>query len=714
MFVPKIVPYIRLNKLCFATTIQSHKSTSNDHTVLQLAMSTEQLPNEVLERIVDYAVSVPTATFEAWREPATYATTIPSNAPDVLTVSKRWHDLGIPHLYEAAILRTPQQAEGFAAALQNPRMRPFRLGQRLRRLRIENGYNHLVKIINAAPHIEELFLGLTLSNNDTVAGLQRTWKKLKPTRLFLDHLESTLNPQLALPLVDALAAVLPLWQELKRIDVGPHVIIFPKLLEPLSKAPGLEYRTIDVLESFTFARNLNTPRSPGSALDQIAFPRRYILVKAKGALSNMVAIMDFPADSVLKEVPGPLPELPDKIWERILGYATHAAGFNYLLMDDELFRRNSWPPVNLTRRNILLVCKRFHRLGLQFMYSIPHFATGAGDRTVEAFISKVESSRELAGFVRVLYHSNMSRVSFAAPLTNLVRAHVQFEIFPAIAEQTPDGTTLALEWMEQILSKPIPPSAFLKCAHLRSIIFHGGLVNGDCPDGLVGALPQLEYLSLDGVDASLLDLFTAMDLPSLRKFEVQEIEPAFLGSLHRLIRKHGSKLRSLMLPSDTDIPDALRLCPNLIELAFPGFSSVMFRQRLASGIVFIEQCESHPSLSRIAIAGYDLDMWIDHTKEDRWYAFAQYLCAHRANLPALEELRVDTIQWPIIEYQSRSALCAFVAHVLRDAGLALADKSGKRWARFKPVPLGIKLHRMRLEKAVAQAQAQAAQEGVQA
>ncbi|OSC97772.1 hypothetical protein PYCCODRAFT_1461708 [Trametes coccinea BRFM310] len=678
-------------------------------------MSTEQLPNEVLERIVDYAVSVPTATFEAWREPATYATTIPSNAPDVLTVSKRWHDLGIPHLYEAAILRTPQQAEGFAAALQNPRMRPFRLGQRLRRLRIENGYNHLVKIIKAAPHIEELFLGLTLSNNDTVAGLQRTWKKLKPTRLFLDHLESTLNPQLALPLVDALAAVLPLWQELKRIDVGPHVIIFPKLLEPLSKAPGLEYVSLggrtatlnldgDVLLSIAANRRVRVihirEESQYTTIARLrARPDRVPEKIYIGQGKSMVAIMDFPADSVLKEVPGPLPELPDKIWERILGYATHAAGFNYLPMDDELFHRNSWPPVNLTRRNILLVCKRFHRLGLQFMYSIPHFATGADDRTVEAFISKVESSRELAGFVRVLYHSNMSRVSFAAPLTNLVRAHVQFEIFPAIAEQTPDGTTLALEWMEQILSKPIPPSAFLKCAHLRSIIFHGGLVNGDCPDELVGALPQLEYLSLDGVDASLLDLFTAMDLPSLRKFEVQEIEPAFLGSLHRLIRKHGSKLRSLMLPSDTDIPDALRLCPNLIELAFPGFSS------LTSGIVFIEQCESHPSLSRIAIAGYDLDMWIDHTKEDRWYAFAQYLCAHRANLPALEELRVDTIQWPIIEYQSRSALCVFVAHLLRDAGLVLADKSGKRWARFKPIPLGIKLHRMRLESVAAQAQA---------
>ncbi|KAI9065303.1 hypothetical protein FKP32DRAFT_1648028 [Trametes sanguinea] len=682
-------------------------------------MSTERLPNEVLERIVDYAVSVPTATFEAWREPTTYATTIPSNAPDILTVSKRWHDLGVTHLYEAAILRTPQQAEGYTAALQNPRLRPFKPGQRLQRLRIENGYNHLVKIINAAPGIEELFLGLNLSNADTIPGLQRTWKKLKISRLYLDHLETMQSTQPAASLIDALAAALPVWKDLKRIDVGPHVIVLPKLLEPLSKAPGLEYVS---LGGRTATLNLD-----GDVLLNIAANGRVKVIHIReesqyttiarlrarldrvpekiyiGQGKNMVAIMDFPANSVVREDPGPLPELPDKIWERILGFATHAAGFNYLQMDDELFRRNAWPPVNLTRRNILLVCKKFHRLGLQFMYSIPHFASQAGDRTVQAFISRITSSRDLAAYVRVLFPSEaMTPVSFSAPLTNLVRAHMQFEVFPAMAEQTPDGSTLALEWMEQLIKEPIPPSSFLKCVHLRFIVCHGGHANGDSTHGLSDALPQLETLCLNGVDSSLFDVFTAMSLPSLRNFKAERVEPSSLESLHELLQKHGSKLQSLTLPSEIDMPDALRLCHNLIELAFPTFPS------LTSGISFIEGCESHPSVSRIAIAGHSLHMWMDRPQEDSWYNFSQYLSANRAHLPALEEVRVHIIQWPIAEYQSRSSLCGFVAHLLREVGLALADtKSGKRWARFKPVPLGVKLFRMRVEKAAAKAEAEA-------
>lgn len=74
----------------------------------------------------------------------------------------------------------------------------------------------------------------------------------------------------------------------------------------------------------------------------------------------MVHILDFPAGDVIRPDPGPLPELPDKIWERILGYATHVSGHNYLQMDADLYRRASWPPINVTRRNILVVCKRFY------------------------------------------------------------------------------------------------------------------------------------------------------------------------------------------------------------------------------------------------------------------------------------------------------------------------------------------------------------------
>ncbi|EIW65105.1 uncharacterized protein TRAVEDRAFT_16946 [Trametes versicolor FP-101664 SS1] len=206
-------------------------------------MSTEAIPNEVLDCILDYTLTIPTTTFEAWREQHTFATT-PTYAASigaVLAVSKRWYDIGIPLLYESAILRTRGQAEGFAQALRNPRLGPLKLGLRVRRLRIESGYSSLAKILQGVPGVTHLFLGLNLVNTDTTQGLQRALKKINPSQLFLDRLQWSHNLQFELTLHKALAVALSEWTHLKRIDTSPDTVIWPVLLQPLSKAPALEY-----------------------------------------------------------------------------------------------------------------------------------------------------------------------------------------------------------------------------------------------------------------------------------------------------------------------------------------------------------------------------------------------------------------------------------------------------------------------------------------
>lgn len=76
-------------------------------------------------------------------------------------------------------------------------------------------------------------------------------------------------------------------------------------------------------------------------------------------LRSMVSIMDFPIN-VIKENPGLLPDLPDKIWEHILRLATEDCVYNLkgLKREDQLWAMIE--PPNRTRRNILLVSKRFH------------------------------------------------------------------------------------------------------------------------------------------------------------------------------------------------------------------------------------------------------------------------------------------------------------------------------------------------------------------
>lgn len=181
-------------------------------------MSTEAIPNDVLDRILDYTLVIPTTTFEAWREPHTFATTPTYAAPigAILAVSKRWYDNGVPLLYESAILRTRGQAEGFAQALHNPRLRPLKLGLRVRRLRIESGYSSLAKILQGVPGVTHLFLGLNLVNTDTTQGLQRALKKINPSQLFLDRLQWSHNLQFELTLHKALAVALSEWTHLVR------------------------------------------------------------------------------------------------------------------------------------------------------------------------------------------------------------------------------------------------------------------------------------------------------------------------------------------------------------------------------------------------------------------------------------------------------------------------------------------------------------------
>lgn len=73
---------------------------------------------------------------------------------------------------------------------------------------------------------------------------------------------------------------------------------------------------------------------------------------------------------------GALPELPDNIWSRILGYATHVHGYNYLEMDDELARLSEQEQVNVTRRHAVLVSKRFY-VSSQMLYDFSLSSTVA-------------------------------------------------------------------------------------------------------------------------------------------------------------------------------------------------------------------------------------------------------------------------------------------------------------------------------------------------
>lgn len=191
-------------------------------------MSTETVPNEVLDRILDHILAIPTTTFEAWLEQHTFACTPTYAAPigAILAVSKRWYAIGIPLLYESAILRTWSQAEGFAQALANPRLGPLKLGLRVRRLRIES-YNNFDQVLQGTPRIADLFLSLNPDScTDRDQMVRRALRsEANPSRLFLDRLERSLGTQkFERTLIYGLARALPEWTRLVRLICYPCLL----------------------------------------------------------------------------------------------------------------------------------------------------------------------------------------------------------------------------------------------------------------------------------------------------------------------------------------------------------------------------------------------------------------------------------------------------------------------------------------------------------
>ncbi|OSC98702.1 hypothetical protein PYCCODRAFT_1447286 [Trametes coccinea BRFM310] len=667
---------------------------------------TELVPNEVLECILHYALVIPTRTFEAWRTAATFAASPRSTAADILLVSKRWHELGDPYLYESAILRTKAQVKSFASAVRKANSRGIKRGHYLRRLRIEGGYNDRIKtILESSPGIVHVFLGFDISLHDTSAGLKRALQRVNPTRLFMDATPGPhFTAQNTMSLYAAVGSALPSWTKLRRIDTSPEFIFGTEMKPPLENLPALEHVN---MTAHTATMNYNLILldylipNPVMKCIQVRdgrtwlswkwvwdrYPRDKIFL---GEGKNMTRWADFPLPQEVSWLgPVNLPDLPDKIWSRILGYATHVHGYDYLEMDDALVDLSKRAHVNTTRVNILLVSRRFCRLGRQYLYAIPHVRS---DQAAAGLVAQLESSRELASYLRVLYVRDevflRPGLCIRAPVVNLVRIKARIQVLPQLEQYFQPGNGSPLEWAAQVLpsSVAVAPHAFLKFANLRSLALaggHGAKFGEACPE----ALPQLVTLKLQVPGPGMFSVFAAMDLPNLRELG---LTIAHADEALDFLRRHGEKLQTLSLYFSGDagastVP-VLDHCPNLTELRLSS-------PELPQEIPFVATSKSHLSLKRLTLS--DPALWIrEHVYPQdgvrRWDAFLDFLTEHRHKLPALDELRtLSRLEWPMHESAYKFSFATSLALELHELGITLADKEGTRWTRFDPLRVGL-------------------------
>ncbi|CDO74555.1 hypothetical protein BN946_scf184632.g12 [Trametes cinnabarina] len=673
---------------------------------------TELIPNEVLECILHHILVIPTATFEAWRTPATFAGSPRSTISEVLLVSKRWYELGTPSLYESAILRTKRQVRSFAFSTKKVNDRGVKRGRYLRRLRIEGGYGDRVKaILENSPDIVHLFMGFDISLDDSSAGLKRALQRINPTRLFMD---STPGPhftaQNTMSLHAALGGALPSWTNLKRIDTSPEFMFGTPMKPPLAHLPALEHLN---MTAYTATMNYDlilldyVIPNPAVKCIQIRdgkkwlswtcitnrYPRDKIFL---GEGKNMTRWAEFPMPQDLRW-PGALslPELPDKIWTRILGYATHVHGYNYLEFDDALVDLSKRAEVNTTRTNILLVSKRFHRLGLRYLYAIPHVTS---DQAAAGLVAQLESSRELAAFLRVLHVRDevflRPGLCLRAPLVNLVRVKARIQVLPELGQHFQSDEASPLEWAAQVLptSIAVAPHTFSKFAHLGCLSLAGG--HGErLNDASLTALPQLAVMKLQVPGPGMFALFAAMDsLPALREFG---LTVAHADDALEFFRKHGKKLQTLSLYFAGDSgsgPAAVPVldhCPNLTELRLttPELNNFVPVPSLKKYLSSLHLCPIPPSEGlHFPIQPFGSEHVYPQEGVKHWDAFLDFLTKHRSKLPSLDELRtLSRLEWPMHELAYEHSFATSLALELHELGIALADKEGTRWTRCTPI-----------------------------
>ncbi|KAI0332478.1 hypothetical protein GY45DRAFT_478919 [Cubamyces sp. BRFM 1775] len=677
---------IHLAELVLDAFTVTQVTSSIQTTVISNEQMTEEVPDEVLDVILASALVIPERTFEAWRLPHTFSGTPRSTVADLLLVSKRWHDIGKPWLYESAIVRTREQMDALAIAVAKDHKNGRKLGWYMRRLRIDSGYaDPAFLFLRHTPKIVSLFLGFDISIDDQTQRLMRALRTINPCRLYMDSMKG-LSTDIGYRsssglLANAVAGALPYWTHLTRMDTSPEFIWLVALVPPLRELKSLStvsmsnhsamHRTAhDVIEALI--------ANPSVKTIQIRDGARWLAWKGPRPDYDKSKIYlgegkraDFPQVD-LHPPSFPLPQLPDKLWKLIL---KHATARSRVAANDH---------VNATRCAIILVNKHFYGLGLEFLYARPFFVS---ERAVDGFLVRVTASAPLAALVEDLDLDGLPLTGqkfLCAPLIGLRRVTRALKVFPTLLEYVTDREILLLTFLEQGLSRQdiLTQSAFSPFVHLRRLALYGG--SGSSTDEpRPDILSNLERLALYDPGPGLVDVFSSLHLSSLREFEFERGSAPLMVDF---LTRHGDKLHRLNidLGSGTyadDVP-VFDFCPNATTLHLNTSTP-------PSAIPFMNQSKPHPCLRLLVFPKVAVQSRSDMPPGiEQWNDFIISLTQMRHKLLALEEIRtLAAFEWPLHqdEYQRAMSCAAHIAYDLHKIGIHLSDAGGTRWARFDPI-----------------------------
>nr|GAT58163.1 predicted protein [Mycena chlorophos] len=598
-----------------------------------------------------------------------------------------------------------EKAEALARTLSGNK----ELGQFVKHLRVEGGYGlPMHTILRFSPNIEDLFLTLEIYSLDTTQGLCAGLKEINPTRLILAEHPSgagQMHNMAVTKLVQALLhAIENKWDRLrvlhppnwrtsasrqsqfssafKTANRLEQVVVYDLWGAIFAVHSRIGFQICDSLEEVVVQKPVQPswlPQLIGEFDKKKPRPKYTILAHAFN-------FSYLPMESASREV-------QDSVWSRVLSFA----------MDRTIvpvYAPSNWRPRNL---RLLLVSRQFHRVGLPHFYADvylktakhtarlvnilnnnpslrPHVHTIYGPMTTadfgraDAALRLEDPALSLFSQTPAIRRLDMNRVNPYVDNYKSRPVRISWAALCALAQNA--GASLTHCFVVVGAADPesagVSPSAFRDFRALEVLSWMSNVKFVGAADAQ--ALPKLRELRLCEADPSFLVVLSSMDLPSLTTLTMY---PGSGLPNNNFWTTHGPRITELEISAEmitSEEPRLLSLFPGLRLLCVVWTKYVEHEPAPLQESLLCDQPAT--ALEHIRLEGPHFD-GLDWAYMSEWEAFFADLPVDV--LPALREISVSSIHWPLTERAIAQSMWVRAAERLLKQGVWMVDGGGDRW-----------------------------------
>ncbi|KAJ7711268.1 hypothetical protein B0H16DRAFT_635735 [Mycena metata] len=658
------------------------------------------LPDEIISEILSPALRVPDEAFSASTF-GTWGLTLPSPFANFsepccvyLVVCKAWLRVATPLLYNVVVLRSKAQAQALAATLTaNPQ-----LGRFIHKLRVEGGYAiSMHKILQNSTNMTDLFLSVAIPGSDNASGLCRGLPLVDPVRVIIDSGIGSSLSRGAQKLIQALEECIPKWKRMAVFEVQHELIQRETTYQALKQAPGLVTLSVSdprhilwgsipqymrTIATNPALKSIRIVYPPSQAGYEQYFLLRMLFRNAVNEDEKMRLLFHFDdvkgssAEDDLPPVPfiypaqlAADPQREDAIWSRILYFTLYIAPS----------KEKPFSPRNDRRSHAttLLVCKKFHRLGLPYLYENPVLNSSLAHYSLS---NQMSSQPSLGRHIRTLHMRRIQTPSCFRTIISLtprlVELHVK-DCSPITWKTFVDlggtaGSTLqSFCGIKIAKASAVDPTVFARYPEMRDFGWDSTTVFKTTPKLIpVDAFGLLANLTVNIFDESFVKVLAQMELPSLRTVTFS----ATANGGVQFFERHGAKLREVTLSSTQIVDTKLaiwRNCPNLTVLGISCDSKHPARPSC------LEIGDTHERIERIVFK-LTHEYRLRPSHETDLTGLLRRLRASKS-FPALREVMHPNCVWPTTEREILKSHWVQSAGVLLERGVHLVGPQGVHW-----------------------------------